>query len=84
MQLADEADFAAVAQDPRRATRVQARQRRGLENKRPLGARRSEQRLQVALHVIEISRRRACRADAPLLRQSRPASNTRERVDSRA
>ena len=70
-----------ATQQARRAPRVQHGELGRLEREGSALARRSQQRRDVRLHVVEVRGRAQFLRDSPLLRQSRPAGNTGEGVD---
>src|SRR2546423_4502290 len=81
MQLTDPANLATLAQQPCGAAWVQARQRNRFERKRVARTRRDEQRLDIALYVVEVRRRAHLPRHTPLLRQPRTTCNAGQRVN---
>src|SRR5437660_9546278 len=81
MQLADPANLVTLPQQPCGAARVQARQRNRFERKRVARPRRDEQRLDIALYVVEVRRRAHLTRHTPLLRQPRTTRNAGQRVN---
>src|SRR5690348_12032299 len=81
MQLPDPPYRSSAPQHARRASRMERGELAGLEGERLGGSGPGDERGDVRLHVVEVSRRARLLRDSPLLGQARAARNSCDRLD---